>query len=103
MLEIHCPWCGPRAEIEFRCGGEGHIARPTPHHEVSDTAWANYLFYRENPKGVHFERWAHIHGCGQWFNIARDTVSHRVLAVYGIAETKPEINECRSPKWQAIG
>ena len=25
---ITCPHCGPRAEIEFRCGGEAHIARP---------------------------------------------------------------------------
>ena len=29
---------------------------------------------RSNPKGVHFERWRHVHGCGRWFNLARDTV-----------------------------
>ena len=28
MLLITCPYCGPRPEIEFRCGGEAHIARP---------------------------------------------------------------------------
>ncbi|MEQ1611156.1 MAG: sarcosine oxidase subunit delta, partial [Hyphomicrobiaceae bacterium] len=27
MLLIECPHCGPRAEIEFRCGGEAHVAR----------------------------------------------------------------------------
>ena len=29
MLLIDCPHCGPRAEIEFRYGGEAHMVRPT--------------------------------------------------------------------------
>lgn len=45
MLLIDCPFCGPRAEIEFRCGGESHIQRPGPHTQVSDAEWADYLFY----------------------------------------------------------
>ena len=36
MLLIDCPWCGPRAEHEFRCGGESHIARPGPPETVAD-------------------------------------------------------------------
>ncbi len=32
---------------------------------------ADYLFFRDNPKGVHLERWRHGFGCGQWFNVAR--------------------------------
>jgi len=28
MLLIPCPWCGPRNEMEFSYGHEGHIARP---------------------------------------------------------------------------
>ena len=27
MLQIPCPWCGPRDEIEFSYGGEAHIIR----------------------------------------------------------------------------
>ena len=49
---------------------------------VSDEAWADYLYYRENPKGEHRERWLHNAGCRQWFNIARDTITHHILAVY---------------------
>lgn len=90
MLLITCPYCGPRAEIEFRCGGEGHIARPGPHDAVSDESWADYLFYRANPKGEHRERWLHSAGCGRWFNVARDTVTHRISAVYPMGETLPE-------------
>lgn len=95
MLLIDCPNCGPRPEAEFRCGGESHIQRPGPHTpgfegEVSDETWADYLFYRANPKGEHLERWVHAAGCRRWFNVARDTVSHRILAIYAMGEQRPE-------------
>jgi sarcosine oxidase, subunit delta len=90
MLLIHCPHCGPRAEIEFRCGGESHISRPGPHTEVSAEVWANYLFYRSNPKGTHRERWLHFAGCGRWFNVARDTVTHEISQTYLMGEIGPQ-------------
>jgi sarcosine oxidase, subunit delta len=90
MLLILCPWCGEREETEFRCGGEAHIARPAQPSTLSDDAWADYLFMRSNPKGVHVERWRHVHGCGRWFNLVRDTVSDRILAVYRMGEQPPE-------------
>ena len=37
---------------------------------------------RTNPKGMHDERWRHVHGCGRFFNCVRDTVSDRILATY---------------------
>ena len=89
MLLIKCPFCGARDEVEFKCGGESHIARPKL--ECTDAAWANYLFMRENPKGVHYERWLHAAGCGLWFNVARDTVTHEIRAVYAIDAAKPEL------------
>jgi sarcosine oxidase subunit delta len=57
--------------------------------DVSDEGWAEYLFFRENPKGMHRERWRHSFGCGQWFNVARDTVTHEVIATYGMGESLP--------------
>ena len=63
MLLVTCPHCGPRPEIEFRCGGEAHIARPSDPSKMSDGDWAQYLFVRTNPKGVFAERWNHAHGC----------------------------------------
>ena len=91
MLQIQCPNCGVRDEEEFRFGGQSHITRPLP--EVSDEEWADYLFNRDNPKGLHFERWCHVYGCNQWFNMARDTVTHEVLAVYRMGDPKPEVEE----------
>ena len=53
---------------------------------LDDAAWADYLFMRNNPKGVFAERWVHQAGCRRWFNLLRDTVSHRIIAVYKIGE-----------------
>jgi sarcosine oxidase subunit delta len=89
MLLISCPYCGPRDEIEFQCGGESHIQRPSDVEGTSDQAWGTYLFFRANPKGVHRERWHHTFGCRRWFNIARSTVTHEILAVYPMGVEAP--------------
>ncbi|MCX5517291.1 sarcosine oxidase subunit delta [Kaistia defluvii] len=86
MLLIPCPYCGDRPEIEFRGGGEAHIARPRDPQAVDDQAWAEFLFYRTNPKGLMAERWNHAHGCQRWFNALRDTVSDRILESYRMGE-----------------
>jgi len=78
MLLIPCPWCGPRAEPEFQCGGEPAV-RPGPAASVTDEVWADYLYYRSNEKGLHRELWFHAGGCGRWFILRRDTVSHAIL------------------------
>lgn len=87
MLRIECPYCGLRDEPEFSFGGESHIARPAA--VAGDAEWADYLFYRTNPKGDHAERWCHSYGCGQWFNVVRDTVTHEVKATYPITSPRP--------------
>ena len=89
MLLIPCPWCGPRDEIEFHYGGEAHIARPSDPDALDDPAWAEYLFMRNNPKGPFAERWVHSAGCRRWFNLLRDTTTHRILAVYKIGDPPP--------------
>ena len=97
MLLITCPWCGPREETEFHCAGQSHIARPEPYDQVSDETWGDYLFTRDNPKGLHRERWLHAYGCRMWFNLARDTVTHRILAVYRIGEEPPLVDAETTP------
>jgi len=76
MLLIECPWCGPRAESEFSCGGEADIARPLDTEKLTDKEWGDYLFMRKNPRGVHREQWMHTQGCRRWFMAQRDTVSY---------------------------
>ena len=91
-MRIQCPWCGERDHTEFRFGGQAHITRPPRPEQTSDEEWADYLFYRDNFKGLHHERWVHSWGCRQWFNLDRDTVTHEILRVYpmdGSAKTSP--------------
>lgn len=82
MMLISCPFCGPRDETEFSCGGEAHIARPLAENKISDADFADYLFIRDNPKGLFLERWRHSAGCRRWFNMARDTVTHEIVEIY---------------------
>lgn len=56
---------------------------------LSDEEWADYLFMRTNPKGVHYERWMHVFGCRRWFNVARHTVTGEIYGSYQIGDDKP--------------
>ena len=89
MFVIKCPYCGERDQTEFSCHGESHIARPENPNEVSDKEWGEYLFFRSNPKGMHYERWTHDHGCRQWFNVQRHTVTDKIIQTYKMGEAKP--------------
>ena len=91
MLLIPCPYCGPRSEEEFSYGNEAHIPRPKQPDKLNDAEWAEYVFMRSNTKGVFLERWMHAQGCRRWFNVARDTVSYEILAVYEIGAPRPEL------------
>jgi len=79
MLIIPCPWCGSRDLVEFRYGGEAGVLRPLDPEHCSDTDWADYLYYRNNLKGAHWERWVHAFGCRQWFELRRDTLTHVII------------------------
>jgi sarcosine oxidase, subunit delta len=88
VLRIPCPYCGVRDEPEFIFGGPAHVTRPA--FEVDDATWTHYLYARENPVGLHFERWLHAYGCGLWFNVGRDTLTHQIAAVYATGDSKPD-------------
>jgi sarcosine oxidase subunit delta len=93
MLLICCPYCGPRAELEFAYGGEAHIARPVDPASLDDEAWAAFLYMRSNSKGTHAERWRHAHGCGRFFNAIRDTVSDAIAVTYKAGESPPVLTK----------
>jgi sarcosine oxidase subunit delta len=91
MLILECPNCGIKAdESELDAGGEAHLTRHGP--GSSEDEFEGYLFMRENPKGVHFERWRHSYGCGKWFHAARCTATLEVFATYSAQTTEPPEN-----------
>ena len=103
MLILTCPYCGVDAdETELTAGGEAHLTRFGP--GSADDDFTDYLFSRENPKGVHFERWRHSAGCGKWFHAARCTVTLEVFGTYPAQTTEPpehirEAISAKRPGW----
>lgn len=91
MLILTCPCCGVTGEeTEFHAGGEAHLKRHGP--GSSEDQFEEYLFMRENPKGVHFERWRHVYGCGKWFHAARNTTTLEVYGTYAAQTLEPPID-----------
>ena len=80
MIRIDCPFCGPRDHGEFTYAGDATKVRPA-HGSTDMEAWLDYVYFRDNPKGVHKELWHHAHGCRQWLVVERDTTTHEVLSV----------------------
>jgi sarcosine oxidase subunit delta len=88
MLILHCPYCGVDAdETDLHAGGEAHLTRFGP--GSSEDEFHDYLFQRANPKGVHFERWRHVYGCGKWFHAARSTTTLEVYGTYSAQTLEP--------------
>ena len=99
MLLIHCPYCEEeRPEVEFAGAGEAHIDRPKDMNTMSDAEFEKFFFIRDNPKGVNYERWRHIHGCGRFFNAVRDTVSDKFLTTYKSGVKKPTLSAIKNKK-----
>jgi len=79
MIEIPCPWCGPRPHTEFSYGGDATVRRPADPQSVTLEAWLDHVYLRDNPRGPHEEWWHHVAGCRRWLRVRRDTATHEVL------------------------
>jgi sarcosine oxidase, subunit delta len=64
--------------------------------QLSDEQWGDYVFFRTNPLGVHYERWVHTHGCRRWFNAARHTVTDEFFGSYKPGEAPPSVPQSES-------
>ncbi len=97
MLLIHCPYCDETLpELEFAYAGQAHVARAADPSSQSDEEWRDFLFIRDNVKGVHAERWRHVHGCGRFFNALRHTVTDKFVTTYKAGEPRPATDETES-------
>ena len=90
MLLIPCPHCGERNESEFVNGGPVRVQRPDDPRALDDAAWVDWLTVVPNPMGPVREKWWHRLGCGAWFAVTRDTVTHAVVPDNGPLATPPE-------------
>lgn len=87
MLQLYCPYCEEhRSEEEFHAKGQAHIARPENPDLCTDAEWGEFLYFRDNPRGLHREQWYHAVGCRQFFNVLRDTQTYVIHETYKVGE-----------------
>ncbi|KAA3515598.1 sarcosine oxidase subunit delta [Agrobacterium rosae] len=72
---ISCPHCGARPKEEFTIKGAA-LARPSP--DAGTDVWKDYVYLRENPRGLYEEYWHHTSGCRRWLVVTRDTATHEI-------------------------
>ena len=93
-MRINCPLCGPRPNGEFTIKGDASNVRPefvlAPSQDADieksknttqNKEWHDFVYLRDNPKGVLSEYWHHAHGCRSWLVVKRNNVSHEILSV----------------------
>jgi sarcosine oxidase subunit delta len=80
-MRFKCPHCGERGLDEFLYHGDATVARPKDGGAAPTEAWTDYVYFRENPHGVHKELWYHAAGCHAWLVVTRDLRSHEMLSV----------------------
>ncbi|WP_447894671.1 sarcosine oxidase subunit delta [Vreelandella sp. GE22] len=115
MFYILCPYCQEhREEEEFHPRGQAHLMRPADPENTTDEEWGDYLFFRDNPRGIHHEMWVHSVGCRKFFNITRNTVTYEILETYPMGEQptitaesekvrKEEGVQTADGGWQTVG
>ncbi len=77
-MRIPCPLCGQRPLDEFSYLGDASPVRPR---DDDPAAWHDYVYLRDNPRGMHREYWQHVGGCRAWLVVRRDTASHEIFDV----------------------
>ena len=85
MIQLPCPWCGPRNVSEFRYAGEGSH-RPDPD-TATPAQWRRYLYMHRNPLGWTEENWYHGSGCRKYFSLERHTETHETRIPDNQSET----------------
>lgn len=79
MLIPH-PLLGLRDAQEFTYLGDASLLnRPDGMAEGAEADFAEYVYLRDNPAGVHRELWFHEQGDRSWLIVTRDTVTHEIL------------------------
>jgi len=80
MMELRCPYCGPRDSTEFTYAGDATVRRPSDPLATPIADWCDHVYLRDNPRGPHEELWQHSSGCRRFIRVRRNTLTHEVLA-----------------------
>lgn len=79
MLIPH-PLLGLRDAQEFTYLGDAALLdRPDPAGDGVEAAFADYVYQRDNPAGLHRELWYHEQGDRSWLVVTRNTLTHEII------------------------
>jgi sarcosine oxidase subunit delta len=85
---IDCPHCGTRPIEEFTFLGDAVPIRPESFDSSNTELWFDYVYLRNNPRGLFYEYAHHAGGCRVWLVVTRDTQTHDVSATTTAREFK---------------
>jgi len=88
-MRIPCPHCGTRDVREFVYLGDATVQRPDAAAADALERFADHLYLRDNPVGIHRELWYHRSGCQAWLVVTRDTATHAISAVTASVTASP--------------
>jgi sarcosine oxidase subunit delta len=75
---ITCPHCGSRPIEEFTFNGDARPQRPSSNDPATLEQWSDYVYLRENPRGLLDEFVHHSGGCRTWLVVTRNTETHDI-------------------------
>jgi sarcosine oxidase subunit delta len=52
-----------------------------PPGDAGESAFHDYVYLRDNPRGQHRELWQHEAGCRRWLIVTRNTATHEIASV----------------------
>ncbi|MQQ10537.1 sarcosine oxidase subunit delta [Epibacterium sp. SM1979] len=91
MLIPH-PLLGLRDAQEFTYLGDADLMlRPDPNAEDAEAQFAEYVYLRDNPAGLHRELWFHEQGDRSWLVVTRNTLTHEILSAELASDVKRKI------------
>jgi methylglutamate dehydrogenase subunit B len=85
---IDCPHCGKRPIEEFTFLGDAAPTRPQSIDPSKAGEWFDYVYLRDNPRGLFNEYAHHAGGCRVWLVVTRDTQTHDIFATTTAREFK---------------
>jgi len=85
---IPCPHCGIRPVEEFTFLGDAKPQRPQSNDPATMDQWFDYVYLRDNPRGLFDEYVHHSGGCRSWMVVTRNTETHEVKACVSARDYK---------------
>jgi methylglutamate dehydrogenase subunit B len=86
---IPCPHCGTRPVEEFTFLGDARPQRPKTNDPASMDQWFEYVYLRDNPRGIYDEYVHHSGGCRHWLVVTRNTDTHDVHSAVTARDYQP--------------